>query len=131
MTRGKRIALAVFTVWPFLYIILFFGSILGTMILASVCNGPPKWLFGVMFVILILHFLTMIEVFSLIAIYIIHVFKTDRIPRDKKVLWAVVLFLGNMLAMPVYWYLYVWKDPETSASEQASAVEREGATGGL
>jgi hypothetical protein len=28
------------------------------------------------------------------------------------VLWAVVLFLGNMIAMPVFFYLYIWPDEE-------------------
>jgi hypothetical protein len=26
-------------------------------------------------------------------------------------LWAAVLFLGNITAMPVYWYLYVRREP--------------------
>ena len=57
-----------------------------------------------------LHLLTMLEILVLLVIYIVHVFKTDSVPQDKKALWAVVLFLGNMLAMPVYWYLYIWKE---------------------
>jgi hypothetical protein len=36
------------------------------------------------------------------------VFRTDRVPADKKALWAVVLFLGNFFAMPFYWYFYIW-----------------------
>jgi len=45
----------------------------------------------------------------MIIIYIIHIFKTEKVPQDKKALWAVVIFLGNMIAMPIYWYLYIWK----------------------
>jgi len=33
----------------------------------------------------------------------------DLIDKDKKVLWAVVIFMGSMIAMPIYWYLYIWK----------------------
>ncbi len=39
---------------------------------------------------------------GLTVFYIVHVFRTDRVPADKKALWAVVLFLGNLLAMPFY-----------------------------
>jgi hypothetical protein len=53
----------------------------------------------------------MFEIMVLLAIYITFLFKTDRVPQDKKTLWAVVLFCGNLFAMPVFWYLYLWKDP--------------------
>ena len=67
-----------------------------------------------MMVILPLHFLTIFEIFVLSVIYIVHVFKTDRVAQDKKALWAVVLFLGNMIAMPFYWYLFIWKEQKQS-----------------
>jgi hypothetical protein len=56
---------------------------------------------------------------GLLVFYIRHVFQNDRMQEDRKMLWAVVLFLGNALAMPIYWYLYIWKDaemPERSSS---------------
>ncbi len=28
---------------------------------------------------------------------------------DKRAVWAVVLFLGNLVAMPVYWYTHIWR----------------------
>ncbi len=78
-------------------------------------------MFGTIFVV---HSLTILWTFALLAVYIRLLFKTDRVPADKKSLWAVVLFLGNMLAMPVYWYLYVWREPVV----QDASVR--GATGG-
>jgi hypothetical protein len=86
-------------------------------------SSPP----AIMMIIFPLHFLTMLEIFALLAFYIVHVFKTDRVSQDKKALWAVVLFLGNMIAMPIYWYLYIWKEPTPSTPEQgaeSSAVNR-------
>jgi len=67
--------------------------------------------------ILPLHLFTMLEIFVLIAIYIMHIFKTDVVVQDKKALWAVVIFCGNMIAMPVYWYLYIWKTIQEPKSE--------------
>jgi len=45
----------------------------------------------------------MLESLVLFVIYIVHLFKTDRVPNNKKALWAVVLFLGSMIAMPICW----------------------------
>ena len=120
MSKGRKITLAIFTAWPFLYMILFMSTIFGMMFSdfsgGGHSSGPPT----IMIIIFPLHFITMIEIFVLLAIYIIHVFKTDRVPQDKKALWAVVLFLGNMIAMPIYWYLYIWKESKESTFEQGA-----------
>jgi hypothetical protein len=51
----------------------------------------------------------MLVTFALLALYVVHAFKTDRLASDKKVLWVIVLFLGNLVAFPIYWYLYMWR----------------------
>lgn len=45
---------------------------------------------------------------GLLISYIIYLFKTGHVPKDKKVLWAVVLFMGNAVSMPIFWFIYVW-----------------------
>ncbi len=121
MSKGKAITLAVFTVWPFLYMILFMCTIFGMVICDFSGGGHSSDPSNIMMIIFPLHFLTILEIFGLLVIYIVHVFKTDIVSQDKKALWAVVLFLGNMIAMPVYWYLYIWKEPEQSTPEQTPA----------
>ncbi|MCE9556131.1 MAG: hypothetical protein K8T91_22510 [Planctomycetes bacterium] len=110
MSKGKAIVLAVFTAWPLLYVFMFFCLIFAIMVSgfsdANRQSGPP----AIFWIIFPLHFFTMCEIAVLLVIYIRHVFKTDRVPQDKKALWAVVLFLGNMIAMPIYWYLYIWRE---------------------
>ncbi len=62
-------------------------------------------------IILPLHLLTMLSVLALTVFYIVNVFRNDRVEKDKKALWAVVIFLGHVIAMPVYWYFYIWRKP--------------------
>ena len=97
--------------------ILFMCAIFGIMISGFAggghSSGPPT----AMLIIFPLHFLTMVEIIALLVIYIMHVFKTDRVPTDQKALWAVVLFLGNMVAMPIYWFLYIWREPKECKPE--------------
>jgi uncharacterized membrane protein len=58
--------------------------------------------------IAVLHVGFIFITWALIASYIVYLFKTTHVQAEKKALWAVVLFLGNLIAMPVFWYLYVW-----------------------
>ncbi len=115
MSRGKAIALAVFTAWPLLYIVLFFFTMLAVVMSGFSGLGHASGLPAIFLIIFPLHFLTMLEIVVLLVIYIRHVFTTDRVPQDKKALWAVVLFLGNIIAMPIYWYLYIWREQEPPA----------------
>lgn len=110
MNKTSKMILGLVTLWPFFYLILFFVMIFSFVLLGPGGGGgetgpPPMIAF-----IFPLHLLTMLISFALMVFYIVNVFKNKRIENDKKALWAVVLFFGGMLAMPVYWYLFIWKD---------------------
>ncbi len=81
--------------------------------------GPPP----LIALILPLHLFTMLAVMGLMVFYIVNVFRNDRVDKDKKALWAVVLFMGNMIAMPIYWYLYIWREPPAADSATVAAAK--------
>ncbi|HET7854213.1 MAG TPA: hypothetical protein VFM04_07130, partial [Candidatus Methylomirabilis sp.] len=109
MKRAAKIILGVATLWPLVHLVLFFGFLLSQFLLFSHKGSrPPAAIEGWFYVLFALHFVTLLWIVALLIIYIVNVFKNDRVPRDKKALWALVLFLGNMIAMPIYWYLYIW-----------------------
>lgn len=66
--------------------------------------------------------LTMILLMVLLAIYIVNVFKNNTVESDKKALWAIVLFFGNIISMIVYWALHIWK-PLCKENKNEEAVE--------
>lgn len=115
MKKPAKVALAIATIWPFLWMMLFFAFIFGTMFW---CSSHPKSGSeerGMPLAVMLFfagHFLTMLLIFGLTAFYIVYLFRTDRVAQDKKALWAIVLFMGSALAFPVFWYLYIWKEPE-------------------
>lgn len=37
----------------------------------------------------------------------IYAFRTDRVPQPQKALWAVLLLMGGMIMLPVFWFVYV------------------------
>jgi len=108
MSKTLKLLLGLVTLWPFAYLILFFALIF-SMFLFMAGSGPGSGPPQAIALIFPVHLLTMLIVMALMVFYIVDVFRNNQVEKDKKVLWAVVLFMGNMIAMPVYWYLYIWK----------------------
>lgn len=122
--RSTVVVLGLLSLWPFLYMGLFFAFFAFSFVWFQSRKGGDPDFFKYIFP---LHCATMLLMFALIAVYIVHLFRTDRIPADKKALWAVVLFLGNMMAFPIYWYLYLWRQPqEASGQPPAEPISGDG-----
>lgn len=103
-SKASKIILGISTLLPFIYM-AYFISFMFHGINAS-AGAPDEKSFDFLFN---LHLLTMGLTFILLAIYIVHLFRSSSVPNDKKALWAVVLFMGNMFSMPIYWFLYIWR----------------------
>ena len=125
MKKPIKVLLGLATLWPFFYLILFFVVIFSTIVFmpgpGGEAPGPPP----LIALILPLHLLTMLAVMALMVFYIVNVFRNDRVDKDKKALWAVVLFMGNMIAMPIYWYLYIWREPTADSALRLQAPKLE------
>jgi hypothetical protein len=103
LSKSAALGLAVATLVPLAYMVCFMAFVVLVIMEAP---GQPSFDFRILF---LCHFAMMIWSWALIAVYVVYLFKTDVVPKDQKVLWAVVLFLGNMIVMPIFWFLYVWK----------------------
>ena len=121
MSKPLKIILGVVTMWPLIYILIFmtfwFYMVLGIASQAQErpSGAIPSWFLA----IFVMHGITMLVIFALLTIYIINVFTNDRVAKDKKALWAVVLFLGNAIAMPIYWYFYIWPSNNSAQASQS------------
>ncbi len=119
MKKSNKILLAMASLWPFVYTTLFFVFMFSSFFFLPHNGSSDDGVFPYLFMIIFpLHLLSMLLIMGLNIFYIVNVFKNDRVDKDKKVLWAVVLFMGNVIAMPIYWYLYIWREnPVPMASE--------------
>jgi hypothetical protein len=111
LSKPLKVAIGGLSLWPVVYMFLFIAFMFTSIFWMSSDGarhsaGPPL----AFLVIFGLHLGTILMVFALLAFYMVFLFKTDRVPPDKKALWAVVLFLGHMFSIPVFFYLYVWPD---------------------
>jgi len=114
LSKAKKIFIGILTLWPVFYMFVFIALIM--LMMASTMHTPQPQPPKLFFVLFALHFFTIIYMLGLIGFYIYYIFKTDSLAKDKKALWAVVIFLGNIFAMPVFWFLYIWKEPAANNS---------------
>ena len=109
-SRLGKIALGILTVLPIISVLYSFSVLFPSI------NAQPQFIEPDQFnKIFSVHVLSSILALCLLIFYIVHLFRSETIANDKKALWAVVLFFGNLLAMIVYWCLYIWPEkPRTN-----------------
>lgn len=105
------------TLWPILYFFLFIGFFAFTVfsVLFHAASSSPEFsgdpaplaFFPAFF---LLHLITITIMLGLMIFYIVHLFKSPRVAPDKKILWLILLLLAGMFSMPVFFYLYVWRE---------------------
>jgi hypothetical protein len=62
-------------------------------------------------VLFAVHFVTIWLMLGLLVLYIVLAIKREGFDQTTRIVWIILICLMGTLAMPVYWYLYVWRDP--------------------
>jgi len=112
-SRGGRIALGIATIWPLVWGGMFnfvFFRIFDLLGVPGAFSHPEAVISAIAF--FILHIFTVLLVMAFLVLYIVHIGMSGRVPRNRMALWIVLVLLGHMLTMPVYWYLYIWREPQ-------------------
>lgn len=119
-----KIVIGLATAWLVIYPFLFFAvwlAMMSSMLLVS--SGPRDQfpLFGIpLFAIFPLHCLTILLGFILDAVYLIHIIKNTAGSETIRIILALAIFFIPFIGMPLYYYLYFWRDePPAWAKEPA------------
>jgi hypothetical protein len=105
-SRPAAYLIAVLSIWPIVYFMLFLAFVAFSFATITVTpSGRPPVAF--IRYIFPLHFLTILLMFALTAVYVVHVFKSDQLPSDRRIMWVIVLLFGNIVAFPIYWWIYM------------------------
>ncbi len=98
--KTAKIALLLFGLLPFIFFALFFAIV-----------GEGESTTNLFFIILFI--LAFISFPGALIIYIIHASRNKYFVKEQKNLWIALLFFGNVLVYPFYWYLHIWREPKT------------------
>ena len=103
MRKEWKFVLGIASIIPLLYVVLF---ILFVIINQNGLDGSitlPRYF-------LELHLsVALFMIFELIF-FIIHVFRNKEMTTDRKILWAILLYIGSIITFPLYWFNNIYKD---------------------
>ncbi|MCI0707354.1 MAG: hypothetical protein L0Y80_07730 [Ignavibacteriae bacterium] len=43
-------------------------------------------------------------------VFAVRTFRDKGIPKEERIRWSILLLLGNLVALPIYWFIYVWRN---------------------
>jgi hypothetical protein len=118
LNKPIKIGVGLATAWMFVYPFLFFAVWLtmafGMFFTTSSRETPSPQsvpFFIIPFLVIFpLHCLTIVLMLALIAFYLIHVIKNNTAAEAVRIILGVGIFFMPFIAMPIYFYLYIWRD---------------------
>jgi hypothetical protein len=109
INKSVKILVGVGTSWIIIYAILFLAVVSGLMF----DRNPEKtlvFLKSFFPVIALVHFFTMTIQVALAAFFLYHVIKNGAASEILRVILGIGIFFLPYIAMPVYYYLYIWRE---------------------
>jgi hypothetical protein len=112
----RRWLLLIATLVPLAYMLLFVGAF------AAVRAGGDDFLIGPVGVVL--HLATIFWSMGLLAIYVLDVLRNPKLDETLRIVWTVSLVLATIVAMLVYWWLYLRRGERHGAGAPAGLQNR-------
>ncbi|MFK7992437.1 MAG: hypothetical protein AB8I08_40825 [Sandaracinaceae bacterium] len=104
LNRFAKFIVGALTAWPPLYMLLFIGFMGLSM------NGNAQAMFDFFPVVMVLHLSTMAILLGLLGFYTLHAVKNESMEMTPRLLWALMFFVGGIIAMPIYFLMQVLPD---------------------
>jgi hypothetical protein len=97
MSRAIAAVAGIASVLPLVYLVYFVWHI--TSLETDAAREAP----------LSLHLAALGLMLVLIGVYLAMVYRSAFVPSEKRTYWAVVLLIANVFALPVFWYVFLWR----------------------
>lgn len=109
-SAAGKIILGLFTFLPFIFFIVMM-CLFGFMFMRVFTGDQGQSEFPQVFIsVIVFQMIMIICSLALMIIYIIKAFTNPVIGQVEKIIWVIVIFMFGMVAMPIYWFFYIWQD---------------------
>ncbi len=127
LNKPMKILVGLATLWlaiyPFLFFAVWLFMAMGMGFFSTTSSGsePPFFMFP-FFAIFPLHCFTILLQFVLMAFYLIHVIKNTKASETVRIILGVGCFFMPFIAMPIYFYIYIWLETPPAWAAQPQIV---------
>jgi len=119
------LVLGLVTLLPLAYWVVLFTVVVPSGGLIFVSDASPTRLQHAVNILFASQIANTVFTLGLISFYLVLLYRSNRVPQERKALWAVLLVLGSILAMPVFWYMYFRPTSTSEWRGLGSALENE------
>jgi len=117
LNRGVAALLGMLTLVPYVWVALALGYFLPRLMSFGQPGGISSEVYFPLFeLVWRVSIGVVIAVAVLATVYLLHLYRSDLVPKEKRGSWAWMLVLFGFVLMPVYWYRYVWAAPAKRAA---------------
>jgi hypothetical protein len=106
MSNPSKLVIGLLTFFPLAHVMFFIGAV-------AYSFSEPTLLAGDGFsTLMVSHFASIFVNLGMMVFYVVHALTRNEAIEDQthRLLWAIILFMGNMIATPVYYVLYILPD---------------------
>lgn len=118
INRSIAVVLGALTVLPILYLAIFLGYLMPRLTSLGQPGGIGEGQYFDLFnVVYRLQAVAAVLCIALVGLYVVFVYRSDTVPAGRRRLWLALLLFGNVVTMPIFWYLHIWRSiPHLKAS---------------
>jgi hypothetical protein len=120
VSRTRLLWLGLVTVWPLFYAAVLLAppwTHLAHVLYRSHRGEPLSLVYAGA---VLLHLVTIATAGGLLLYYLLDLSRTKRVVEEQRLPWALLLLLTSVISMPIYWYLFLWRQPARISPEMLS-----------
>ena len=107
MSTQRKVWLGIASIVPLVLMLAYMVVLFLTFVTTDVDEDEPTWMFVAMFVLIAL---SVLSAWAMLAYYIVWLFRIEPADDSKKTLWIVLLLMLQGLALPIFWFLFIWRE---------------------
>ena len=107
MSKQRKVWLGIASAVPLVLMAAYFVLLLLIFATTDVDSDEPTGLWIASFVLI---GLSVVGAWAMVAYYIVWLFRIEPADDGKKTLWIVLLLVLQSLALPIFWFLFIWRE---------------------
>lgn len=119
LSKTLTVILGILTFLPFIGLVSIMALVIFEIVVVLFSETPVNPLLYLSYLNYLVPIITGYSLLYLTlgVFYFVHIILNSSLDTEKKALWITVLIILNGLAMPFYWYKYLWKSSENHGQE--------------